>query len=84
MAGTGKAHLRDQGDILLRVEDLVVECPVGRTGMKVNAVSVREVGACLNCQVFPLSFERPITPRSPTTTRFDPACVMSSKVVLAA
>ncbi len=39
MAGTGKAHLRDQGDILLRVEDLVVEFPVGRTGLKVNAVS---------------------------------------------
>ncbi|HEX3088695.1 MAG TPA: ATP-binding cassette domain-containing protein, partial [Ilumatobacteraceae bacterium] len=39
MAGTGKAHLRDEGDILLRVEDLVVEFPVGRTGLKVNAVS---------------------------------------------
>ena len=39
MAGTGKAHLRDQGDVLLRVEDLVVEFPVGRTGLKVNAVS---------------------------------------------
>jgi peptide/nickel transport system ATP-binding protein len=38
MAGTGKAHLR-QGDVLLRVEDLVVEFPVGRTGLKVNAVS---------------------------------------------
>jgi peptide/nickel transport system ATP-binding protein len=38
MAGTGKAHLRD-GDALLRVEDLVVEFPVGRTGLKVNAVS---------------------------------------------
>ena len=37
MAGTGKAHLRD-GDIVLRVEDLVVEFPVGRTGLKVNAV----------------------------------------------
>ena len=38
-AGTGKAHLRDEGDILLRVEDPVVEFPVGRTGLKVNAVS---------------------------------------------
>ena len=39
MAGTGKAHLRSEGDVLLRVEDLVVEFPVGRTGLKVNAVS---------------------------------------------
>jgi peptide/nickel transport system ATP-binding protein len=39
MAGTGKAHLRESGDVLLRVEDLVVEFPVGRTGLKVNAVS---------------------------------------------
>ena len=39
MAGTGKAHLRQEGDVLLRVEDLVVEFPVGRTGLKVNAVS---------------------------------------------
>ena len=39
MAGTGKAHLRDADDVLLRVEDLVVEFPVGRTGLKVNAVS---------------------------------------------
>jgi peptide/nickel transport system ATP-binding protein len=39
MAGSGKAHLRDHGDILLRVEDLVVEFPVGRTGLKVHAVS---------------------------------------------
>jgi peptide/nickel transport system ATP-binding protein len=38
MAGSGKAHLRD-GDIVLRVEDLVMEFPVGRTGLKVNAVS---------------------------------------------
>jgi peptide/nickel transport system ATP-binding protein len=38
MAGTGKAHLRD-GDVVLRVEDLVMEFPVGRTGLKVNAVS---------------------------------------------
>ncbi|MFZ9628294.1 MAG: ABC transporter ATP-binding protein [Ilumatobacteraceae bacterium] len=39
MAGTGKAHLRAGDDILLRVEDLVMEFPVGRTGLKVNAVS---------------------------------------------
>lgn len=39
MAGTGKAHLRNDGDVLLRVEDLKVEFPVGRTGLKVNAVS---------------------------------------------
>jgi peptide/nickel transport system ATP-binding protein len=39
MAGTGKAHLRNDGDALLRVEDLVVEFPVGRTGLVVNAVS---------------------------------------------
>ena len=39
MAGTGKAHLRTEGDVLLRVEDLVVEFPVGRTGLKVHAVS---------------------------------------------
>ena len=39
MAGTGKAHLRDGDDIVLRVEDLVVEFPVGRTGLVVNAVS---------------------------------------------
>jgi peptide/nickel transport system ATP-binding protein len=39
MAGTGKAHLRPEGTALLRVEDLVVEFPVGRTGLKVHAVS---------------------------------------------
>ena len=39
MAGTGKAHLRTEGDVLLRVEDLVMEFPVGRTGLKVHAVS---------------------------------------------
>ena len=38
MAGTGKAHLRDD-DTVLRVEDLVMEFPVGRTGLKVHAVS---------------------------------------------
>ncbi len=39
MAGSGKAHLRDGDDVVLRVENLVVEFPVGRTGLKVNAVS---------------------------------------------
>jgi peptide/nickel transport system ATP-binding protein len=38
MAGTGKAHLRS-GDTVLRVEDLVMEFPVGRTGLNVHAVS---------------------------------------------
>src|SRR5688572_8271901 len=39
MAGTGKAHLSAGDDVLLTVEDLVVEFPVGRTGLVVNAVS---------------------------------------------
>jgi oligopeptide/dipeptide ABC transporter ATP-binding protein len=39
MAGTGTAHLRDPSETLLRAEDLVVEFPVGRTGLKVHAVS---------------------------------------------
>ena len=39
MAGTGTAHLRDPNEALLRIENLVVEFPVGRTGLKVNAVS---------------------------------------------
>ena len=38
MAGTGKAHLSGDG-ALLRVEDLVVEFPVGRSGLKVSAVA---------------------------------------------
>ena len=38
MAGTGKAHLRESEEILLRVEDLVVEFPAGRN-RKVHAVS---------------------------------------------
>jgi len=37
MAGTGDAHLRD-GDAVLRVEDLVVEFPIGRNGT-VSAVA---------------------------------------------
>ena len=39
MAGTGKTHLRNSPDVLLSVNDLVVEFPVARTGLKVNAVS---------------------------------------------
>jgi peptide/nickel transport system ATP-binding protein len=39
MAGSGTAHLRPEGDALLRVEHLVVEFPVGRSGLKVNAVT---------------------------------------------
>ena len=39
MAGSGTAHLRDDADILLRAENLVVEFPLGGTGLKVNAVS---------------------------------------------
>ena len=38
MAGTGKAHLRDVDDVVLRIEDLVVEFPAGRN-RKVHAVS---------------------------------------------
>jgi peptide/nickel transport system ATP-binding protein len=38
MAGTGSAHLRPDGDVVLRVEDLVVEFPVGH-GRTVHAVS---------------------------------------------
>ena len=38
MAGTGNAHLRPDDQALLRVEDLVVEFPLGR-GKKVHAVS---------------------------------------------
>ena len=38
MAGSGKAHLRGDG-ALLQVEDLLVEFPVGRSGLKVNAVT---------------------------------------------
>ncbi len=39
MAGSGTAHLRAEGETLLRVEHLLVEFPVGRTGLKVNAVT---------------------------------------------
>jgi peptide/nickel transport system ATP-binding protein len=39
MAGKGTAHLREPDEALLRVEHLVVEFPIGRTGLKVNAVS---------------------------------------------
>src|SRR5439155_868708 len=37
--GNGAAHLRDAAGALLRVEHLVVEFPVGRTGLSVHAVS---------------------------------------------
>ncbi|MEM7274836.1 MAG: oligopeptide/dipeptide ABC transporter ATP-binding protein [Actinomycetota bacterium] len=41
MAGSGKAHLRESGDVLLRVEDLVVEfdAPGGRTVHAVSGIS---------------------------------------------
>ena len=39
MAGSGTAHLRPPDDSLLRAENLVVEFPVGHTGLKVHAVS---------------------------------------------
>jgi hypothetical protein len=39
MAGTGTEHLRDDEDVLLKVDDLVVEFPVRNTGLKVHAVS---------------------------------------------
>jgi peptide/nickel transport system ATP-binding protein len=39
MAGTGTAHLREPEEALLRVENLVVDFPVGHTGLKVHAVS---------------------------------------------
>jgi oligopeptide/dipeptide ABC transporter ATP-binding protein len=39
MAGTGTAHLRNPDEVILRAENLVVEFPVGRTGLKVHAVS---------------------------------------------
>jgi peptide/nickel transport system ATP-binding protein len=39
LAGSGTAHLRPADEALLRIEDLVVEFPVGRSGLKVHAVS---------------------------------------------
>ena len=39
MAGTGTAHLRPGSHPLLTVENLTVEFPVGRRGLKVHAVS---------------------------------------------
>jgi peptide/nickel transport system ATP-binding protein len=39
VAGSGTAHLRAPDETLLRVENLVVEFPLGRTGLKVHAVS---------------------------------------------
>jgi len=39
MAGSGTAHLHADGEAMLRVENLTMEFPVGRTGLKVHAVS---------------------------------------------
>ena len=39
MAGSGTAHLRPADEALLRIEELVVEFPVGHAGLKVHAVS---------------------------------------------
>jgi peptide/nickel transport system ATP-binding protein len=39
MAGTGKAHLHNAGDTILRVEDLVVEFKTEDHGQKVHAVT---------------------------------------------
>jgi peptide/nickel transport system ATP-binding protein len=39
MAGSGTAHLRPEGEALLRVEHLQVGFPVGRTGLTLQAVS---------------------------------------------
>ena len=39
MAGSGTAHLRPAGEAVLRIENLLVEFPVGRSGLKVNAVT---------------------------------------------
>src|SRR6186997_1432973 len=39
MAGSGTAHLRAPEDALLRAEHLYVEFPVGRTKLRVHAVS---------------------------------------------
>ncbi len=39
MAGSGTAHLRPDARSAAAVEQLVVEFPVGRTGLKVHAVS---------------------------------------------
>ena len=39
MAGSGTAHLRPADETLLLAEHLVVEFPVGRSGLKVHAVS---------------------------------------------
>jgi len=39
MAGSGTAHLRDASASILRAENIVVEFPIGSTGLKVHAVS---------------------------------------------
>ncbi|MEL7155960.1 MAG: oligopeptide/dipeptide ABC transporter ATP-binding protein [Actinomycetota bacterium] len=46
MAGSGQAHLRPADESLLRVENMVVEFPVGGTGLKVHAVSDVSVDVC--------------------------------------
>jgi peptide/nickel transport system ATP-binding protein len=47
MAGSGQAHMRKGADdVLLSVENLVMEFPVGRTGLKVNAVSGISFDVC--------------------------------------
>jgi len=45
MAGTGKAHLRDSGSAVLRVEDLVIEFSLSG-GVKVKAVSGISLDIC--------------------------------------
>jgi peptide/nickel transport system ATP-binding protein len=39
MAGSGTAHMRNPDEVLLRAENMVVEFPVGSTGLKVHAVT---------------------------------------------
>ena len=39
MAGSGTAHMRDSDSTLLRADNLVVEFPVGSTGLVVHAVT---------------------------------------------
>jgi peptide/nickel transport system ATP-binding protein len=39
VAGSGTAHLRSNGDTLLRAEHVTVEFPLGHSGLKVHAVS---------------------------------------------
>ena len=39
MAGTGNAHLRPADGTVVRAENIVVEFPIGRTGLIVSAVA---------------------------------------------